>query len=109
MDFILDIMPPCILHHFTGLYCPGCGGTRAFIALTHGQFLKSLYYHPLVLYTVVCLTWYLLKQIVKVTSGEKVSIPMPDSKLLISIAAIVVIANCIVRNVLYLGWGISIY
>lgn len=109
MDFILDIMPPCILHHFTDLYCPGCGGTRAFIALIQGQFLKSFYYHPLVLYTAVCLVWYLIKQIVNAISGEKVNIPMPEPNLLISLAAVIVIVNCIVRNILYLGWGITIH
>ena len=109
MDFILDIMPPCILHYFTGLYCPGCGGTRAFIALIHGRFLKSLYYHPLVLYTVVCLVWYLLKQTIKVISSGKVNIPMPDPKLLVSIAAVIVGVNFVVRNILYLGWGIAIH
>jgi len=109
MDFILIIMPPCILHHFTGLYCPGCGGTRAFVALTHGQFLKSLYYHPLVLYAAVCFTWYLIKQIAKAISRGKVNIPMPNPHLLISIAAIIVGINFVARNILYLGWGINIH
>jgi len=43
----------CVFHHFTGFYCPGCGGTRAFLALIHGQILLSLWYHPIVLYTAV--------------------------------------------------------
>lgn len=43
-------VPPCVFLRLTGLYCPGCGGTRAFIALLRGQFLRSLIYHPVVLY-----------------------------------------------------------
>ena len=109
MDFLLRFVPPCILHHFTGLYCPGCGGTRAFVALTHGQFLKSLYYHPLVLYTVVCLAWYLIKQVTIAISRGKINIPMPDPKILIGLAAVIVIVNCLVRNILYIGWGTTIY
>ena len=109
MDFILSLMPPCILHHFTGLYCPGCGGTRAFVALINGHFLKSLYYHPVVLYVAVCLAWYLLKQITEASLRGKVSIPMPDPKVLISLAALIVGVNCVVRNLLYLGWGIAIF
>jgi hypothetical protein len=27
----------CLLNRTTGLYCPGCGGQRAFHALLHGQ------------------------------------------------------------------------
>ncbi len=30
-------LPPCPLHAVTGLYCPGCGGTRALHALMHGN------------------------------------------------------------------------
>ena len=42
---------PCVLHSLTGLYCPGCGGTRAITALLHGQILNSFLYHPVVLYS----------------------------------------------------------
>ena len=34
----------------TGLYCPGCGGTRALKAFLRGEFLTSFRYHPLILY-----------------------------------------------------------
>lgn len=43
----------CIVWVLFGAYCPGCGGTRAVNALLHGHFLQSLWYHPLVLYSVV--------------------------------------------------------
>ena len=43
----------CIFWVLFGAYCPGCGGTRAVNALLHGHFLQSLWYHPLVLYSVV--------------------------------------------------------
>ncbi len=46
-------MVPCFLLEVLGIYCPGCGGTRAVIALTQGKFLLSLWYHPLVLYAIV--------------------------------------------------------
>jgi hypothetical protein len=31
----------CALHKFTGLYCPGCGGTRCASALLHGNFAQA--------------------------------------------------------------------
>ena len=44
---------PCLFHLLTGLYCPGCGGTRAFRALLAGNLLLSIRYHPLVAYMAV--------------------------------------------------------
>lgn len=49
---ILEIPPaeisliPCILHLVTDIPCPGCGMTRACIALTHGHFADAWHYHP---------------------------------------------------------------
>ena len=37
---------PCILHLVTDVPCPGCGMTRACIALTHGYFADAWRYHP---------------------------------------------------------------
>ncbi len=41
-------LPPCPFRKATGLYCPGCGSTRALWRLLHGDLLGSLRYHPLV-------------------------------------------------------------
>lgn len=34
--------PMCPLLHYTGVYCPGCGGLRGAYALVHGQLGESL-------------------------------------------------------------------
>ena len=33
---------PCVFHELTGLYCPGCGNTRAAHALLHGDVAGAL-------------------------------------------------------------------
>ena len=35
--------PQCLLHQTTGLYCAGCGATRACHALLHGRLLDALH------------------------------------------------------------------
>ena len=34
--------PVCGFHELTGLYCPGCGGTRAAYELLHGNLVQAL-------------------------------------------------------------------
>ena len=42
-------LPKCLFHEWTGLYCPGCGGTRALYALLHGDLKTSLHDNPLLI------------------------------------------------------------
>jgi hypothetical protein len=37
----------CPFYNLTGLPCPGCGLTRAFVCLGHGHWRESLHWHPL--------------------------------------------------------------
>ena len=48
---------PCLFHELSGLYCPGCGGTRAVKALLEGHFISCFLYHPFVFY---CFIMYIL-------------------------------------------------
>ena len=40
--------PSCPFHEWTGLLCPGCGGTRALAALLHGRFAAAWQWNQLV-------------------------------------------------------------
>ena len=51
---------PCLFHLVTGAYCPGCGGTRALLALLHGRLADSIRLNPLVLYMAVSIPSFLL-------------------------------------------------
>jgi len=42
------LLPPCLFHRLTGLYCPGCGSTRAIHHLLHGQWQEALRLNALV-------------------------------------------------------------
>lgn len=67
-----ETMPPCSLHSMTGLYCPGCGGTRACYALMQGHILDSIILHPMVFYFVAGYVIYMLSHLLDILTGGKV-------------------------------------
>jgi hypothetical protein len=53
------VYPQCLLYNATGIYCAGCGATRAMYALLHGRVIEALHDNalfvaalPLLLYVV---------------------------------------------------------
>ena len=43
---------PCLFHQLTGLYCPGCGSTRALRHLIRGEPIAAIGSNPLLAVTV---------------------------------------------------------
>ena len=101
-------IPPCTLHSLTGYYCPGCGGTRAIMALLHGHPLRSLYYHPIVIYTTVIGGWFMLSQTIERTSRGKIAIGMHYRDLYMWIALMIIILNCLVKNLVLALTGVAL-
>jgi Protein of unknown function (DUF2752) len=54
-----DFYPVCPIHAWTGLFCPGCGGTRAFAALVHGHLAEAFHWNPLLTLLLPALALYL--------------------------------------------------
>ncbi|MCM1983803.1 DUF2752 domain-containing protein [Lyngbya confervoides] len=56
----------CPLRHFTGIPCPSCGMTRAFLAMAQGNWQQAMEFHllsPLVLILFVILAGHLMLEI----------------------------------------------
>lgn len=102
------IMPPCIFHSVTGLYCPGCGGTRAVSALLHGHIVTSFICHPLVPCTAITAGWFLISQSIERISKHKIKIGMKYRDVYIWAALGIVIKNFIVKNILLMVWNVDL-
>lgn len=98
---------PCVFRSVTGLYCPGCGGTRAVSALLHGRLLTSFVCHPLVPFTAAVGGWFLISQTIERLSRHRIKIGMKYRDFYVWAALGVVIANFLARNLLLVAWGID--
>ena len=87
---------PCLFHTLTGLYCPGCGGTRAAEALLRGDIISSILLHPLVPFLAICvpslLAWYVYCRKKKKTFSQKIW------KNVLWFSVFLITANFVVKN-----------
>lgn len=70
---LTEMIPPCLFHQISGLYCPGCGGTRAIHALIEGDLIASFLYHPFVLYVAVLYALFMISHTVEWIAARKKS------------------------------------
>lgn len=105
--FILALVYKCFFYNFKigycaiydklGIYCPGCGCTRAFEALLHFNIKASIYYNPTVFYSVIILFCFLLTQTIDRIIKSKKHI-MPYSNFYLYTGIFIMLSNCIIRN-----------
>lgn len=100
------LIPPCMFYYLWGIYCPGCGGTRAVGYLLHGQILKSLYYHPLVCYGTVLYGWFMISNTIERLTKGRLHIGLRYRPVYTVIAVILIFAGCILHNLLKFGFHI---
>lgn len=101
-------LPTCLFWRITGLYCPGCGGTRAMIALQQGKLIHSFLYHPFVIYTVLIGGWFMISQTIQRLTKGRCAIGMKYRDGYLWVALALVIINFVVKNLLLLG-GIDVF
>ena len=89
------------------LYCPGCGGTRAVLALACGHILRALHYHLPMMLTTALAAVYMASQTVWRLRGRRGWGLHYDPRWP-GLVATLFLGNCLLRNILWLwfGWGI---
>ncbi len=101
-------MHPCIFHQVTGFYCPGCGGTRAVLALVKGNMIQSFLYHPIVVYTAGLLIWYGISHVLEWITKGKLKIGMRFRNGYVYAGLFIVLINWLIRNFLLFQYGITL-
>lgn len=95
----------CFIWSIFGVYCPGCGGTRALVALAEGEILLSIWYHPLIMYGIVLYAAYMITHTLeKLHIFSVKGIRFTVAYLYGALGVIAI--NCVLKNVLKFGFGI---
>jgi hypothetical protein len=68
------LFPPCPLYAATGLYCPGCGSTRAVHHLLHGHVATAFGYNPLLVVSLPLLAYAVARQFTRALPPRR---PLP--------------------------------
>ena len=100
-------MGPCPLLTLTRFYCPGCGGSRAVYYLLHGKLLKSLICHPIVLYGLAVVLPFMVTQTLALLTKGRIR-GMRFRPWYLYAAAVIIIANFVLKNVLKLIFHIDL-
>ncbi len=98
----------CYFYTVHGVFCPGCGGTRAFEHLLYGHFLQSFLYHPIVVTVVFFLMFSTISYILYFITRGKVLYYELTMKHFI-IIDLIFVANFAVKNLLVLYFNYYIF
>lgn len=85
----------CILNKATGLYCPGCGGQRAFHALLHGQIITAVQNNLLIFLVLPLVGLKLLEEMIE----KKIFPPVFYARKIVLPIILFVILFFIIRNI----------
>ena len=99
----------CPFHHFTGYYCPGCGGTRAVLNLLHGKILTSVMYHPFPLFALALMLNFFVRYIFAylVPDNSKIHLKPARYRVIYAVITVVIfVGHFALRNIL-LFYGID--
>ena len=97
----------CLFNQITGLYCPGCGGTRAFYHAVHLHFIKSFLCHPIVMYSLAAYFVFMINTLL-VKFTRKLGFPEYPVSVTVYIGVGILLGQWVIRNILVIFWGITV-
>lgn len=102
-----EIFGSCMFHAMTGLYCPGCGGTRALRALLAGELVKSFLYHPFVPYIAIFGTWFMVTQTAERMFLKRIRFAMHFREIYLWTGLAIICLNFVMKNLALLIWHVD--
>lgn len=98
---------PCMFREITGLYCPGCGGTRAVKALLKARPLISFLYHPLVIYAALVTCMFAVSYLFyRKTKNPKYRLYLENSYVYVGLG--IIGFNFLIKNFMLLVMGVDL-
>ena len=89
----------CIFHKFTGLYCIGCGGTRAMLSFFRGDIFLSMKYHVFTAYGLSCFFLFMGSHYLSILTKDRIK-GMHFRLIYVIIAVVLLIGQFIIRNIM---------
>ena len=89
------------------MYCPGCGCTRAFNHLVHLRIWESFLSNPFILTSVVMYTMFMINTFLCKHTKKLGFTSFPVTNL-VYFDLIIMGFQWLIRNVLYVGWGLTV-
>ena len=96
---------PCAFYQMTGIYCTGCGTTRAFHALLHGRILDALSFNIFMMIWIWLVVYTMLAYWLKRLLRRQILPPIRDWRWLIAAVLITAVLFLVLRNIR--GWPFS--
>ena len=88
----------CLFYSKYGIFCPGCGCTRAFIALLQGNLIQSFLYNPTVLYATIMTAVYIITQTIARITKKKVW-ALTYKPIYLYIGITILLITCLIKNI----------
>jgi hypothetical protein len=90
-------LPTCIIKMTTGFDCPGCGGTRAFYYLMHGNLPAAARHHAMAVFAAPFLVWLYVAWFAQAAFGRTLPAPRITTRVIAVFLAVWMVFS-VLRN-----------
>lgn len=106
-DWLIHGNVGCFVFTRFHIYCPGCGGTRAFYYMVHGHLLKSIIMNPFVPYTTIVYIFFMINTILCKFTKKAGFAGFPVTNM-VYVGLGILFAQWIIRNILFVFFHLTV-